>query len=202
MKIEPNNDYLWDRTGEPDPQIQELEEELGALRYQPQPLELPAGVRTEPRRRFLPGLAIAATIALMALALGLWLSLHRVQTVTTAKQSAIQKQGGEQPASVVSPTPGLSDEVAVVHKKKAGSPIRHRNPAASTAWARNQKQLPKASTAKDETVKTQSDEEYAAAAKDQLILALRLASAKLNFAQRKTQGSPAPGTIRNQHKIG
>src|ERR1700674_5082891 len=157
MKIEPNNDYLWDRTGEPDPQIQELEDVLGALRYQPQPLELPAGVRTEPRRRFLPGLAIAATIALMVLALGLWLSLHRVQTVTTAKQPNIQKQIGDQPAPAVSPTPKPEDEVVVDHKKKAASPFRQRNPAARSAWARNPKRLPKASTPKDETAKTQSD---------------------------------------------
>ena len=38
-----NDDYLWDRTGEPDPEIQELEEVLGTLRYQPQPLETAGG---------------------------------------------------------------------------------------------------------------------------------------------------------------
>jgi hypothetical protein len=32
-------DYLWDKTGEPDPEIQQLEEILGTLRYQP--LQLP-----------------------------------------------------------------------------------------------------------------------------------------------------------------
>ena len=36
-----NDDYLWDKTGEPDPQIQQLEEILGTLRYQPRPLPLP-----------------------------------------------------------------------------------------------------------------------------------------------------------------
>ena len=36
-------DYLWDKTGEPDPEVQELEEILGTLRYQPRPLEIPAG---------------------------------------------------------------------------------------------------------------------------------------------------------------
>ena len=30
-----NEDYLWDKSGEPDPQIQELEEILGTLRFQP-----------------------------------------------------------------------------------------------------------------------------------------------------------------------
>ena len=36
-----NDDYLWDKTGEPDPEIQQLEEILGTLRYQPKPLEIP-----------------------------------------------------------------------------------------------------------------------------------------------------------------
>ena len=28
-----NDDYLWDKTGQPDPEIQKLEEILGTLRY-------------------------------------------------------------------------------------------------------------------------------------------------------------------------
>jgi hypothetical protein len=38
--------------------------------------------------------------------------------------------------------------------------------------------------------------------KEKLMQALRLASAKLNLAQRKTQGIPSPANIRNQHKVG
>ena len=38
-------DYLWDKTGEPDPEVQELEEILGTLRYQPRPLDIPAGLQ-------------------------------------------------------------------------------------------------------------------------------------------------------------
>jgi hypothetical protein len=37
-------------------------------------------------------------------------------------------------------------------------------------------------------------------AKDRLMLALRLASSKLNYAQKKTQGSASP--VYHQHKIG
>jgi hypothetical protein len=40
------------------------------------------------------------------------------------------------------------------------------------------------------------------AAKDQLMLALRMASAKLNFAQKKTQSTNPRDPVRNQHKIG
>jgi hypothetical protein len=61
-----NDDYLWDKSGEPDPQIQQLEEILGALRHQPQPLNLPR------RRNYLPLLAIAATVVIALLAAGVW----------------------------------------------------------------------------------------------------------------------------------
>ena len=76
-----NDDYLWDRSGEPDPEIQQLEEILGTLRYQPKPLEL-APQRNHvpllaPRRKYVPLFAIAATILLAVLAGGIWLLLPR-----------------------------------------------------------------------------------------------------------------------------
>jgi hypothetical protein len=65
-----NNDYLWDKRGEPDPQIQELESILGALRYQPRPLRL------APQRHYIALLAIAASIGVALLGGGLWLLLQ------------------------------------------------------------------------------------------------------------------------------
>jgi len=46
---------------------------------------------------------------------------------------------------------------------------------------------------------SESEVAEAKAAKDQLILALRVASSKLNQAQKKTQGN---NEIHNQHKTG
>ena len=71
-----NDDYLWDRTGEPDPEIQQLEQVLGTLRYQPRPLELPAQVRIGHSRTFYPRIAIAAAVATMILGGAFWLFLH------------------------------------------------------------------------------------------------------------------------------
>ena len=71
-----NDDYLWDRSGEPDPEIQRLEELLGTLRYQPKPLR---PLQLRPRRNYVPLLAIAATLAIALLAGGLWLLLPRKQ---------------------------------------------------------------------------------------------------------------------------
>src|SRR5688500_3427444 len=70
-------DYLWDRSGEPDEEIQKLEELLAPLAYQPRPLEIPATVQPGRRRSLYPALAIAAAVALAALALGIWLNINR-----------------------------------------------------------------------------------------------------------------------------
>ena len=71
-----NEDYLWDKSGEPDPQIQQLEEILGTLRYQPKPLQLPEELSTARRRNYVPWFAIAATVAIALLAGGLWLRIR------------------------------------------------------------------------------------------------------------------------------
>jgi hypothetical protein len=42
----------------------------------------------------------------------------------------------------------------------------------------------------------------ARAAKEQLLLALRVASTKLSLAQKKAQGGYPGNLIRNQHKVG
>jgi hypothetical protein len=48
---------------------------------------------------------------------------------------------------------------------------------------------------------TAVERQQALEAKDQLMIALRLTSEKLNLAHRKTQGA-SPNQIRNQHKVG
>ena len=65
-----NEGYLWDKSGQPDPEIQQLEEILGTLRYQPKPLRMPVDLRVPRRRNHLPVLAIAATVLAALLAAG------------------------------------------------------------------------------------------------------------------------------------
>ena len=66
-----NDDYLWDKSGEPDPEIQKLENILGTLRYQPQPLKL------HHRRNYFVPLTIAATIVMALVAGALWTQIQR-----------------------------------------------------------------------------------------------------------------------------
>jgi hypothetical protein len=70
-----NEDYLWDKSGEPDPQIQQLEEILGTLRYQPKPLRIPAGLSLHHRRRYF-AIAIAAAVVIALVAAGLWVQVN------------------------------------------------------------------------------------------------------------------------------
>ena len=66
-----NSDYLWDRSGEPDPEIQELETALAKFRHQGQPLVFPETTQSDGKRRVsvLRGwrfIALAAACALIA----------------------------------------------------------------------------------------------------------------------------------------
>src|SRR5258708_26634879 len=73
-------DYLWDRSGEPDPELQKLEEILGTLRYQPRPLQIPADIQVRRNRSLSVALAIAAAIALFAVLLALWFHFRQPAT--------------------------------------------------------------------------------------------------------------------------
>ena len=72
-----NDRYLWDRSGDPDPHVRQLEQTLGALRHQGAPLDytrLPAAGPARPPRRWRRWrllLALSAP-ALVVLAAGVW----------------------------------------------------------------------------------------------------------------------------------
>ena len=156
-------DYLWDKSGEPDPEIQELEKILAPLRYQPKPLELPV-VR---HRNYVP-LAIAATILISLLAGGLWLK--------SSKQISVQ--------------PEQAKSVPSVFKEEMPEPVVTRNT-----------DLPNKRIRRRKPVFTKHEREEALAAKEQVLLALRLASEKLKLVQQRTQ-APSPNQIKNQHRVG
>jgi hypothetical protein len=154
-----NDDYLWDKTGQPDPEIQQLEEILGALRYQPKPLVIPDEVRVPRRRNYFPLLAIAASILLAIVAGGIWLR------VRSRNEAPKQQARVEQPT----PKPDVAPKPPV-NKSAANPPLQatnriHRNRSAPSAVNR----------------------EEAMVAKEQLMLALRITSEKLSLVHRKTQ---------------
>ena len=114
-----NDDYLWDKSGEPDPQIQQLEEILGTLRYQPKPLRLPeelpaAKLTTARRRNYLPWLAIAAAVAIALLSGIAWLQLR-------GQDASIPMVAIATPAAPI-PGPPLSDPPSAPVPKRTVRP--------------------------------------------------------------------------------
>lgn len=202
-----NDDYLWDRTGEPDPEIQKLEAILGELRYQPRPLELPADVNVGRKQSFFrdfgPRLAIAATIAMLVVGLGVWFAVQRLKNDESKVLVVVPKSPEVIPDKTAAATPTANDKQNTVALKPADDrerikvqrqpQVNRQSPAVNRNRARN-------ATAKSQQLT--AEEREGEAAKNQLMLALRVASAKLNFAQKKTQGANPRELIHNQHKIG
>ncbi|HEU4933594.1 MAG TPA: hypothetical protein VFT48_16025 [Pyrinomonadaceae bacterium] len=178
-------DYLWDKTGEPDPQIQQLEEILGTLRYQPKPLEIPEELPLPQRRTYAPWLAIAAGVLLAILAGGIWLSTrsrgeapqHEVKVAPPApvKEVTPSPTGTTDPPKTPEQKPDSRKEVIAIN--------RHR---------------PKVST----PVLSKREREEALMAKEQVMLALRVTTEKLSLVHKKTQNTNPANQIKNQHRVG
>ena len=177
-----NEDYLWDKSGQPDPQIQELEEILGTLRYQPKPLVIPRELEPSRRRNYFPLLAAAATVLLALLAAGVW-----VQVRTSGEA---QPQQAKLPPAPVVPE--------VVKPKSDPVQIDERVPIRETIVLANNKRRNRSAA----SALKQHEREEALAAKEQLMLALRVTSQKLSLAHRKTQSTTPANQIKNQHRIG
>jgi hypothetical protein len=109
------SDYLWDRSGEADAEVERLEELLGRLRYAPRPFELPAETVESAQRaarasrlirasRSSPArLAIAATLLVAVLAGALAL-LRRAPGVVRGNESASATQSAPALSPVQAPT--------------------------------------------------------------------------------------------------
>ena len=179
------NDYLWDRAGEPDADIKELEDVLGTLRLRPQTFGIPEEAQPAVRRSLWPALAIAAGIALLLIAGGVWLQSRHSQAPARETAILLPSRSPSNVTSVPSGHPNFPVSPAApmkpLHVKTAATHVAKRNVS-----------LP-------HNELTAAQREEAVAAKEQVMLALRVVSAKLNLA-RKT--IPANNNIRYQHKNG
>ena len=175
-----NDDYLWDKSGPPDPEVQQLENILGTLRYQPKPFEIPANVPAPRRRNYFPLLAaIAATVLLALLAGSVWL---RVRSREEAPQQ-VKNTPAPSPSVEEKIIPEPQPEKVVQREPERIVAVKHKRRTESSRL-------------------TRLEREEALAAKQQLMTALRLASEKLNLAHKKTQSNPPANQIKNQHRVG
>jgi hypothetical protein len=171
-----NDNYLWDRSGEPDAEVQELEALLGELKYQPRPLQIPSTLRagTSRRRYFIP-LAIAAAIALVLVGAGLWIQFKGSHDEPVRQARDDQSA----PATKQTPAPLPQNQLAIsTPPPRDNSTQRVRKFNLISRDANRVRPSRRAAPALTEQELAQ---------KDQVLMALRLVSAKLNLAQRKTQ---------------
>lgn len=154
-----NDDYLWDKSGEPDPEIQELENILAPLRYQPTPLELPEDVVVRRKWNYFPLLAIAATVLIALLAAGVWLRVRTEKSAPPQEAKSVPSVPSVPSVYKKTPTPEVAQKKVIRKRRYVKKP----------------------------------ESEEAIAAKEQVMLALRLASEKLKLAQKQ---------IKTPHKIG
>lgn len=181
------DDYLWDRSGTPDAEIERLERTLGRLRHKPGPLVLP-DLRPQ-RRPLLTGLAAAAGVALMLLGAGAWLALQRsteraAQRLLIVEPTSISLAGLHRRAE--------SFELSGREEERVGrSPYARPAQVARASRARGRVEERQAQTVLARRVRperrderTLREQELAA---EKLMLALRYASSKLNLVQRRIQ---------------
>ncbi|HWX42349.1 MAG TPA: hypothetical protein VN345_14455 [Blastocatellia bacterium] len=128
------DDYLWDRSGEPDPELDRIEQELSRFRHRPRPLDLPAAPEPVVWTRY----AAAAAILFAVLAVFVWMSVRRqknpyVAPNVTAENIPPAVNPGPPPASV--PDSQHASDVATTSPPRrvatSRGNIRHGNRAAN-----------------------------------------------------------------------
>ncbi len=198
-----NEDYLWDKSGEPDPEIEQLEKTLGSLRFKrpAEPLPLPATPQRHSfRLSFSPALAIAATLLILLLAGGVWLSMRRSSSVegrdTIATGTTPIEEKRAEP-SVSGPRPPIGPENPGDPRNVIGE---NKSDTVQPDRVVPRKHLPRRFTGAREMTARRRElnisprrEQLAREgeqAKAQLIMALHIASDKLNTVQKKIQTNP------------
>lgn len=188
------DDYLWDKKGEPDPEIQHLERVLGQLRHRRTAQDLPAfeiKPRIEPRP-FSKLLAIAATLAFAVLALGAFIIFQRRSENTQADDARVvmANPAPSQPLIEQSEVPVKEQDAS---QSQSSSPLitiktgeANPKPAPLIARRRNLNRSREASI-------NEREQAQGLMAKERLIKALQITSSKLDFVQRKVKGNERPG---------
>ncbi|HEX8776085.1 MAG TPA: hypothetical protein VF735_21125 [Pyrinomonadaceae bacterium] len=187
------DDYLWDGSGEPDPETERLERTLQKLRHQPKPLQLPA---VPARRQPFYGLAAAAAVVLLVLAAGTWVALLRRSHDTASERLLTARRTPGTLSSIY----GAADSFALTIDEVTAKREANTLPEQLTRESRPRRVVEERQTvvaaARKRAPLRRRDERLmreGEMAKEQLMLALHYASSKLNLVQRKIQANKASG---------
>ncbi|MCA1557289.1 MAG: hypothetical protein LC731_01970 [Acidobacteria bacterium] len=190
------DDYLWDKTGEPDTEIQHLERVLGQLRSKSKAEDMMPAFENLTRTRPRPlrkALLIAASIAFALLALGAFASLQRQTTRQEANDNSIAMV-----SPIQSETTGTQNEAAPSGIDETKRQESDRVPPYDVSTAepkRSNPYVPRRRVMNRGSIIAVNQRERVEGlmAKEQLIKALEITSSKLNVVQKKVQGAAPLG---------
>lgn len=212
------SDYLWDKTGEPDAEVERLEELLGGLRFQPRTFEVPATLPFVPRRathvpsHFSWSRAALAASLILTLLLGAWLIVSKQRTLnmpqlandqpateekTTPQQQAQpqsqpthQELAGATPANDATTTArkGTHDNVV-----RSVAPIVRRRQSDVTLVAFKKRSVERPRHLNERNLNAPHEEIAALTprekeAMEKFMLAMKVTSEKLGYAERQVAG--------------
>lgn len=185
------DDYLWDKTGEADLEIQHLERVLGSLRHTRTSKDLPAiDIRPRPRPRVLPKMmAIAATLAFAVLALGVFIALQRQAKKSEANDANVAMVNPVEPPQAVEPSEAPTKEVVAPQDQ---------NPASALVKVSNAGAKPTAKFIRRRSVNRgreayENEQAEGLLAKERLLKALEITSSNLSVVQKKVRGREGLG---------
>lgn len=215
------SDYLWDRSGEPDAEVQRLEELLGNLRYEPRRLELPEIREPALLRRIImrPAFAAAAALVLLALAGG-WLVMlrHKHSALTPPEVARGEASPGRTVERNTSRAAGTTGRDREQKADAMAGPVKQeviaRNPQAEKVYRRaTERHRDRRRNSDLDGVRGPAqvasgnrsrfplppDMIEAQEAKGQLMLALQVVSDKLSLVRRKAPGITGLSATPDQH---
>lgn len=186
------DDYLWDKSGEPDTEIEHLERVLGSLRSKRSSRDLMPALEKLPRTkpRLSPTLmAIAAAIAFAVLALGAFAFIQRQSKKQDAGNALVMvNDGAVEPTSDNAPPANGTSEP----KQENGQPAPVEvsiTKLKRSAFASRRRSINRS----NEALINEREQAEGLMAKEQLIKALEITSSKLNFVQKKVKGDAKLG---------
>jgi hypothetical protein len=187
------DDYLWDKSGEPDTEIEHLERVLGSLRSKRSSRDLMPALEKLPRTkpRLSPALmAIAAAIAFAVLALGAFAFIQRQSKHQDAGNALVMvNDGAAAPTSDnAPPANGTSEPKQQDNGQPAPVEVSITKPKRSVFASRR-----RSINRSNEALNNEREQAAGLLAKEQLIKALEITSSKLNFVQKKVKGDAKLG---------
>ncbi|MBD0371629.1 MAG: hypothetical protein ICV60_12385 [Pyrinomonadaceae bacterium] len=184
------DDYLWDKSGEPDPEIAHLERVLGNLRSKRTAQDLmPAFEKSLPRkgaRVFTRMLAVAAALAFALLVAGAFAVLQRQAKKPRAESSPLVM------VNPVTPEPTVESDAAAKEadevKPEESAPlvtvgVPNVKPRRSSLESRS-----RSINRRREAITREREQAEGLMAKEQLMRALEITSTNLSFVQKKVRG--------------